>query len=354
MTKIILNEDAWAEANNLRENTFSPLTGFMNEREYRSVVDRCRLPGGQVWTMPITLEISPTQRENVVGTSVDLEYQGRLVGHIHINDIFKVSQEEDCQKIFGTTDPLHPGVAKEKARSVWRVGGEVELKEFSVPKFRQYSLSPRACQELIKKNGWKKVVGFQTRNPLHRAHEYLQRVALEVGDGLIIQPLVGWKRAGDFTAEAVMAAYQVMVEKFYPANRVLLCTLTTSMRYAGPREAVFHALIRKNYGCTHFIVGRDHAGVGQYYGKYEAQNFAKSFTDLGIEILGLGGPYFCGSCGHIVTENSCPHGEDFIENISGTQMRALFREGKLPSVNYMRNEIAQKLLEFSQKDGLFY
>jgi len=214
-------------------------------------------------------------------------------------------------------------------------------------------LTPAETKKIFKQNNWLTVTGFQTRNPIHTAHECLQRKALEITDGLFIQPLIGWKKKGDFTPEAVVKAYEKMIARFFPPHRVQLAMLRTPMRYAGPREAVFHALIRRNFGCTHFVVGRDHAGVGNFYGKYDAHKLCRQFNDLGIKILYLQGPYYCKKCGTVVTEDDCRHGPEQAIPISGTEIRSLLSQGKVPPRELMREEIADVLLALQKKDRLF-
>ena len=353
--QLSISDDSRLELDNLNTGAFHPLQGFMNHKDYTSVVNNLRLTNGMPWSLPVTLEVPETLLEKI--KKVDevelLSTTGTTCGQLQVEDVFQINPNQDIKQIYGTEDPAHPGVAKELSRSPYRVGGKVEALNFMSPPFAQYAQTPTQTKQLFKEKGWQTVVGFQTRNPIHRAHEYLQRTALELVDGLFIQPLIGWKKEGDFTPEAVIKAYEVQVDQFYPTSRVVLDTLRTAMRYAGPREAIFHALIRKNYGCTHFIVGRDHAGVGGYYGKYEAQDLCLSIKDLGITILPLCGPYYCHKCGTITTEKTCKHGDDFTHSISGTEVRAHFREKKHLPQEFMRKEIMEALLELADQENLF-
>jgi sulfate adenylyltransferase len=254
---------------------------------------------------------------------------------------------ELAEKIFGTTEPEHPGVSHLMTIGEFFVGGPIKFKQRVPLDISEFELTPAETKALFKDRGWKSVVGFQTRNVPHRAHEYLQRVALETSDGLFVQPLVGRKRAGDYSPMAVIRGYQALVDGFFPKDRVVLGLLSTAMRYAGPREAIFHAIIRRNYGCTKFIVGRDHAGVGGYYGKYDAHALTRRFDgDLGIDVLRLHGPYYCRACDGIVTEQTCPHAETdptAVCEISGTDMRAILVEGRPPEPHIMRPEIIASL-----------
>jgi sulfate adenylyltransferase len=344
----------WLEAENITNGTYYPLQGFLRRNDYHSVVDRCALVDGYPWTIPVTLDIPQDIAKKVAACrTLTLKYEGQAIALVTIQEVYEVDYPHDIPKLFGTSDPAHPGVKKESIRSPFRVGGVVTLLKKTPKEYPNYDLEPWEVKEKIADRGLKTVVGFQTRNPLHRAHEYLQRIGLEVCDGLFIQPLVGWKKVGDFTPDAIISAYQKMVETFYPSKRVILGTLRIPMRYAGPREAVLHALVRKNYGCTHFIVGRDHAGVGNFYGKYEAQDFACGFADLGITILPLCGPYYCTKCDSIVTEKTCSHTSPDTREVSGTLIRKMLSEGKCPPKEVMRPEIASILITRNAENTLF-
>lgn len=270
-------------------------------------------------------------------------YKHEEVAKIKILDYYLITPK-DIFKLFNTTDDKHPGVNKELNRSRLRVGSKIIKFNSAILK---NSLNPSEKKKIFKEKKWNSVVGFQTRNPIHKAHEYLQRVGLEICDGLFINPLVGWKKRGDFSESAINAGYKVMINQFYPKTRVHFDQLKTQMRYAGPREAIFHALIRRNLGCTHFIIGRDHAGVGSYYGIYEAQEFAKKITktnDLGLELLLIKEPYYCSICDGIVTQNHCDHYKSNRLEISGTIIRKDLSEGKIPDDRMMRPEVSKEIL----------
>ncbi|MBU0573954.1 MAG: sulfate adenylyltransferase [Candidatus Margulisbacteria bacterium] len=350
-----IDNDSWLECCNIGLGLFAPLKGFMVSEDYRSVVKNMRLKNGHPWTIPVTLDVPEEMTGDIKrsGKLVLANHKGDNVAEVLVEDVFSVNYGNDIKKIFGTDDVRHPGIVKELSRSRFRVGGPVKVLKYEKDLFPAYSLTPSQTRGIFKKHGWKTVVGFQTRNPIHAAHEYLQRKALSSADGLFIHPLIGWKKKGDFSPLAVVSAYEKMVADFYPANRVAFGILRTPMRYAGPREAVFHALIRKNFGCTHFIVGRDHAGVGNYYGKYEAQELCKKFPDLGIEILHYHGPYYCKQCQEVVTVEHCDHDAEHILPISGTEIRRSLSEGRLPREEFMRKEIADVLIELHKEDKLF-
>jgi sulfate adenylyltransferase len=294
------------------------------------------------------LDVGPTDAERLRGRShVALIYDGVEVADFSPEDVFTPDKSDLAKKIFGTTNPDHPGVAHLMTMGPLFVGGPIKFKQRVALDISEFELTPAETKSIFRERGWKTIVGFQTRNVPHRAHEYLHRVALETTDGLFVQPLVGRKRSGDYSPMAVIRGYQALVDGFFPKDRVLLGLLTTAMRYAGPREAVFHAIIRRNYGCTRFIVGRDHAGVGGYYGKYDAHQLTRRFDgELGIEVLRLHGPYYCRICDGIVTEKTCPHPEtdpSAVREISGTDLRAMLVEGRPPEPHLMRPEIIASL-----------
>ena len=349
-----INAESWLELVNLVDGVLHPLKGFMNSRDYRSVVDGMRLTDGSPWTIPVTLELPENQRAQIIaaGMVTLVNEDGEPVGELTVEDVFQV-ESADLAKVFGTDEMAHPGVRKEAERSRWRVGGAVRLLKRFPFTFPDLNLSPAETRALFKAKGWQTVVGFQTRNPIHRAHEYLQRVGMEFADGIFVQPLIGWKKADDFSPLAVVAAYRAMFEQFYPQAHAALGLLSTPMRYAGPREAVFHALIRRNHGCTHFIVGRDHAGVGNYYGMYQAQELCATFDDLGITVLPLRGPFYCSKCDGIVTDKSCSHGDDEVLSVSGTKLRKMLLQGERPPVEYMRAEISEVLIGLARENKLF-
>ena len=309
LNKIILDRDHYLELEKLALGAFSPVTGFMNEAEFISVVDHMHLTTGEVFPIPILLDIDRDHADFLRGQSrVALVFEGREVGEIQPNDFFTIDKAKWIPKMFGTTDPNHPGVADFLSCGDVFVGGPVTLSEQVHLDISQYELSPSETRALFAENGWSTVACFHTRNVPHRAHEFLQRMALDMCDGLFIQPMLGRKKVGDFTPDAIMAGYRSLISGFYPDRRVALGALSTACRYAGPREAVFHALVRRNYGGTHMVVGRDHAGVVDYYGKYDSQALCKKFeTELNIKILAFQAPHFCSRCDGIVTEKTCPH-----------------------------------------------
>ncbi len=344
-----LNEELLQDCINISTKLFYPLNGFMNSSDYYSVVNDMVLGSSDVWTIPITLDIPYNIYMSVVdANTMNLTYNDNLIGYIDIDDCYMVDIQNDIVKIFGTDDINHPGVKKELSRSKYRVGGKVTITDKTILK---NSLNPAETKAYFKQKEWKTIVGFQTRNPIHKAHEHLQRVALEVCDALFINPLVGWKKVGDFSENAVLDGYQTMIDEYYTGLNIYFDTLKTPMRYAGPKEAIFHAIIRRNLGCTHFIIGRDHAGVGDYYGKYEAQELARKIIskyNIGIELLLLSEPYYCKRCSQIVSDKTCNHSSEYIQKISGTQIRAMLAEGKRPSELFMRKEVSDSIIKLKE------
>lgn len=343
-----INEETLQDIINIETGLLYPLTGFMTEKEFRGVVDSYQISEGQVFTIPVTLDVPETMKELIqIGEKVHMTMDGKHVADILVEDIFEVS-DDDIKKVFCTLDLAHPGVKKEKERSAIRVGGKTTL---IAKELLEDALKPEDTKRIFLEKGWKTIVGFQTRNPIHKAHEHLQRIGLEICDGLFINPIVGWKKKGDFTQEAVIAAYEKMTEEFYPRESVYMAGLKTQMRYAGPREAVFHAIIRRNLGCTHFIIGRDHAGVGGFYSAYAAHALARELSekyDLGIQLLLLHEPYYCQKCGMVVSEKNCSHYDSERVEISGTIIRKYINDGTIPNEIMLRKEIFDAILSCNQ------
>lgn len=348
LPRLVLDAREIADLELIATGAASPLTGFIGSADYRSVLERLRLADGTVWPLPLTLAIDeetrgelPPWAEAALGDT-----SGRLWGVVRIEDIYERDPVEEARFVYGTEDPSHPGVAYLLNRPRWLVAGEVRvlpLPEDSA--FARYRLTPRALRQQIEARGWRRVAGFQTRNPIHRAHEHLTKVALEITDGLVLHPLVGETKGDDVPAEVRFRAYEVLVERYYPRERTLLAAFPAAMRYAGPREALFHALVRKNYGITHLIVGRDHAGVGRFYGPLDAHAIFDRFdaSEIGVSPIRLDAAFYCSACGNLASTRTCPHdGADRLE-LSGTRVRELLREGAELPREFTRTEVAEVL-----------
>jgi sulfate adenylyltransferase len=352
-----LSERQTADFELIANGGFAPLTGFQGSEDWRRVCEEMRLATGegadQYWPIPITL---PTDLDCGPGDSIELSSdEGKALGTLQVEEVFERDLDQEAEQVYLTTDKEHPGVAAIYDEGTRCVAGPIEsaaLPDHEEAFMRRY-LSPEESRKAFAERGWTRVVAFQTRNPIHRAHEYITKAALEITDGLMIHPLIGKTKEGDIPAEVRMRCYEVLMEDYYPNDRVILNVFPSKMHYAGPREAILHAIARRNYGATHFIVGRDHAGVGDYYGTYDAQAI---FDDVDIDLLGIQPLFFehsfwCNKCEGMASGKTCPHGADDHVFLSGTKVREMLGNGELPPEEFSRPEVAQILIDSYKKDG---
>lgn len=358
LKKLTLTPYEVSDLEMLATGALSPLEGFMDQADFNSVLEKMHLATGPVWTLPVVKSISAEDKNNLkAGGEVALQDEkDKALAILKIDEIFPHDKTKHAQKAYGTLEETHPGVARVMSAGEFLVSGKISL--FQRPKyadFLQYRLDPAETRKTFESRGWKTVVAFQTRNPIHRAHEYIQKCALEIVDGLMIHPLVGATKGDDVPAAVRMRCYEVLIEKYYQKSRVLLSVFPAAMRYAGPKEAIFHAIVRKNYGCTHFIVGRDHAGVSRpngkgFYGPFDAQKIFDEFKpgEIGVMPLFFENSFYCRACKSMATEKICPH--DAIERVSlsGTKVREMLQKGEIPPEEFSRPEVARVLIEAYQ------
>jgi sulfate adenylyltransferase len=343
LEQIPLTSRELSDLDMLASGALSPLEGFMGPNDYERVVEEMRLENGLPWSLPVCLAVdAPPKGEEVALT----DESGRALAVLEVEDAYEYDREREAERCFRTTDDAHPGVARLYAQKPLYLAGRVTVFERLEPAFPELARDPADTRSTFAERGWKRVVGFQTRNPIHRAHEYLTKVALETVDGLLIHPLVGETKSDDVPAATRVECYRVLLDGYYPPDRVVLSAFPAAMRYAGPREAIWHAICRKNYGCSHFIVGRDHAGVGDYYGTYDAQLIFDEFEphELDIEPMFFEHSFWCRACGSMASAKTCPHDREQHVFLSGTKVREMLGNGDLPPAEFSRPEVAEVLI----------
>ena len=355
LPKVVVSERELSDLEMLAVGALSPLTGFQDERDYHAILETMHLAGGLAWAIPVTLSLTEDDAHRLGGADsvALLPSEGTTpLAVLRISQIYKRDRQKEAVAVYRTDDAEHPGVAALVAAGDFCAAGTLEV--IALPShddFLKYRLTPAQTRAAFSERGWKTVVGFQTRNPIHRAHEYIQKCALEIVDGLLVHPLVGATKGDDVPADVRMRCYEALFDGYYPRDRAMVSVFPAAMRYAGPREAIWHAIARKNYGCTHFIVGRDHAGVGSYYGTYDAQQIFDELEpdELGIMPLKFEHSFWCNACEGMGSPKTCPHGEDQRVSLSGTKVREMLRSGERPPIEFSRAEVADILIAAMQQ-----
>jgi sulfate adenylyltransferase len=350
LPKLEINTNLSEDIINISKGVFSPLEGFLHNNDLENVLNEKRLADDTPWTIPVLLDFNKQDINEIKeGDRILLtNKENGVLALLDIDEIFTYDKKTLAQTVYGTQDTAHPGVANVYNMKQLLLGGKITLLDSKTRKFDEYNLSPKETRILFKEKGWKEVVAFQTRNPPHIGHEYVQKTALTFVDGIFINPIIGKKKSGDFRDEVILSSYETLIKNYYLKERAVMSILRTSMKYAGPREAIHHAIMRKNYGCTHFIVGRDHAGVGNYYGPYDAHDIFSEFPDLGIVPVFFRSFSRCTKCGSVVNDKICPHDQKYHINFSGKKIRELLRNGEIPSEDMMRKEVAETILKFDK------
>jgi sulfate adenylyltransferase len=348
---ISINTDLASDIENIADGIFSPLEGFLLQQDFEAVVSKGRLTNGIPWTVPIVLDVdkqTATKMKDARDVSLK-NSQGKDFAILHIEDVYTFDKNTTAKGVYGTTDPTHPGVAKTMSMQDFLVGGKIDyIKRPSEIPIRKYRKTPIETRSSFEKSGWKTIVAFQTRNVPHVAHEMLQKASLNTHDGLFVNPLIGKKKSGDFTDEVIVGAYETLIKHYYPQNRCLLATLHTEMRYAGPKEAIHHAIMRKNFGCTHIIIGRDHAGVGTFYDPFASQKIFDEYPDLEIEPVFYPAFFYCKKCLSFASERNCPHGPEYQEQLSGTKLRTMILDKQSPSEYMIRPEVSKIIMNWDK------
>jgi sulfate adenylyltransferase len=350
MFSISVSEDLANDVENIADGIFSPLEGFLVKSDFDGVISKGRLANDLPWTVPIVLDVDKeTAQKAKDAGDVSLKTTHGEFAILHVEETYTFDKTKTSQAVYGTTDLAHPGVAKTNSMKEYLIGGKIDYtKRPGDDPIRKYRLAPTQTRQAFSDAGWKTIAAFQTRNPPHVAHEMLQKESFLSCDGVFVNPLIGKKKSGDFIDEVILESYIAMINNYYPKNRCSLATLHTEMRYAGPKEAIHHAIMRQNYGCTNIIIGRDHAGVGKYYSPFAAQEIFSDYPDLDIKPLFFPAFYYCKKCLAFTNERACPHSPDFHEQISGTKLRSIIDEGQSPSEYIMRPEVVKVIQSYKK------
>ncbi len=346
---ISISEDLANDVENIADGIFSPLEGFLGKKDYENVISKGRLTNGLAWTIPIVLDVdeSTAAKMKKAGKVLLQNHQGLGIAILHVKETFTFDKEKTAKGVYGTTDSSHPGVAKTMSMQDYLVGGKIDyIARPEETEIRKYRLTPLQTREAFAKAGWKTIVAFQTRNPPHVAHEMLQKTSITTRDGVFVNPVIGKKKSGDFVDEVIVKCYETMIKHYYPENRCKLGTLHTEMKYAGPKEAIHHAIMRQNYGCSHIIIGRDHAGVGTFYDPFAAQKIFDDYPELEISPVFFPAFFYCRKCLTYTNPKACPHDDDAKEQISGTKLRQMIDDGKSPSEFILRPEVSKVILDY--------
>ncbi|MSV26303.1 MAG: sulfate adenylyltransferase [Nitrosarchaeum sp.] len=346
---IIISDDLANDVENIADGVFSPLEGFLGKKDFENVISKGRLSNGLAWTIPIVLDVDKSTAVKIKKASkITLQNsQGVQIAILHVKEIFRFDKEKTAKEVYGTIDSSHPGVAKTMSMQEYLVGGKIDyIQRPEESEIRKYRLTPLQTRETFAKAGWKTIVAFQTRNPPHVAHEMLQKASITTRDGVFVNPVIGKKKSGDFVDEVIIKCYETMIEHYYPENRCKLGTLHTEMKYAGPKEAIHHAIMRQNYGCSHIIIGRDHAGVGTFYDPFAAQKIFDNYPELEISPIFFPAFFYCRKCLTYTNPKACPHNDDAKEQISGTKLRQMIDNGESPSEFILRPEVSKVILDY--------
>lgn len=348
MFSIEIDDNLRNDVENIGDGIFSPLEGFIGKDDFESILKSGRLKNGLPWTIPIVLDVDESTAKKIQDyREISLKNNGDHFATLYFDEFYPYDKLDMVRALYGTDDEKHPGVSKTFKMKEFLVSGKIDVhKKINNYNLRNYRQEPIKTRQEIKRKGWKTMVGFQTRNIPHIAHEMLQKAALNIYDGIFINPLIGKKKTGDFKDEVILESYIKLIENYFPSDRVMFVTLHTEMRYAGPKEAIHHAIMRKNFGCSHFIVGRDHAGVNDYYHPFAAHEIFKEYPDIGIQPIFFPAFYYCKKCLGYANERNCPHGSEYKEELSGTRMRKMVTSGELPGKHLLRPEIADVIIKF--------